>query len=475
MADDETIALNGINALTGEPLIPPMSLEEATRQSAGARDAGAEQAGWLKRLAKRFTGRFFGLPADVDPTDLAQAGWAVVFAKDTPDAIRTALQPLLDHRAGQAKNLFRVLDYQPGESREAWLGRYKAHGSDVDPAKVPYFLLLVGHPNQIPFDFQYLLDIDYAVGRVAFDDPEDYARYARSVVAYETGGTAPNAKEVVFWGTRHPMDRATQLSADKLITPLSDRPASTTDPLISEKFGFGARCFKAADATKAKLIEVLQSKAPPAVLFTASHGMAGWPKGDPRQRSTNGALLCQDWPGYGPVSTDHYVAAADLDSNVRLEGMICVVFACYGAGTPQYDPFLNTPAGGPVEVADSPFVSALGQRLLSAGALAVMGHIDRAWGYSLEAKGAGTQIQPFRNLLTRLLRGDPIGQGTLDFSQRYATYSADLLNRLDPSAPGAKLASDPALVKAWVERNDAQSYVILGDPAVRLRRDGVRA
>ena len=123
-----------------------------------------------------------------------------------------------------------------------------------------------------------------------------------------------------------------------------------------------------------------------------------------------------------------------------------------------------------MEVADAPFVSALGKRLLAAGALAVVGHVERAWGYSLEAKGAGAQIQPFRNLVARVLRGDPIGQATVDFSQRFATYSAELLNRLDPSNPAARRAADPELVRAWVERNDAQSYVVLGDPAVRSRR-----
>jgi hypothetical protein len=111
--------------------------------------------------------------------------------------------------------------------------------------------------------------------------------------------------------------------------------------------------------------------------------------------------------------------------------------------------------------------------LLSAGALAVVGHIDRAWGYSLEAQGAGAQIQPFKNLIAKLLRGDPIGRATIDFSQRFATYSADLLNRLDPSTPGARPVADPGLASAWVERNDAQSYIVLGDPAVRLRREGV--
>jgi hypothetical protein len=465
---DDPICLNGINPLTGEYLVPPLSAEAAARHAAGGPAPPAERAGWFRRLAKAVAGRFYGLPADVDPTDLAQAGWGVVFAPDTPGPVRAGLAPLLDRRAAQAGPLFRTFEFAPGDTRESWLARHRAHGSDVNPAAVPYYLLLVGPPDQIPFEFQYLLDIDYAVGRVAFDDPDGYGRYARAVVAAEAGEAAPPAPEVVFWGTRHPMDRATQLSADKLVAPLAGQPGAA-DPTVAAKYGFGSRCLRAADATKAALAETLGGPRPPAVLFTASHGM-GWPRGDARQRAGNGALLCQDWPGYGPVGADHCLAAADLGPGTRLDGMVAVVFACYGAGTPRHDPFLAAPAGGPVEVADAPFVSALGQRLLAAGALAVVGHVDRAWGYSLEAKGAGPQIQPFRNLLARLLRGDPVGQGTVDFSQRYATYSAELLTRLDPAAPGADGAADPKLARAWVERNDAQSYAVLGDPAVRVRR-----
>jgi hypothetical protein len=175
----------------------------------------------------------------------------------------------------------------------------------VAPKKVPYYLLLVGGPGSIPFEFQYHLDIEYAVGRLAFDSAELYRRYAESLVAYESMPTAPRAREVVFWGTRHKGDRATEMSADHLITPLAEGlPASggnEAEKVVAAASGFGTRVFKGKEATKANLAEVLHARAEsagPAFLFTASHGM-GWPKGHAGQRANQGALLCQDWSGFG--------------------------------------------------------------------------------------------------------------------------------------------------------------------------------
>src|SRR6516162_2451158 len=171
MSDHHRVCLNGINALTGEYLVAPMTVAEAARRARGA-PAPADQAGLLKQKAQQFAFAPFALPAEVDdPNDLTQVGWAVVFTPNTPAAVKKALKPLLDRRAAQAKDLYKVLEYRPGESREDWLGRYGAHGSDVEPEKVPFFLLLVGDPTEIPFELQCLLDIDYAVGRLAFDAP----------------------------------------------------------------------------------------------------------------------------------------------------------------------------------------------------------------------------------------------------------------------------------------------------------------
>jgi hypothetical protein len=345
---------------------------------------------------------------------------------------------------------------------------------------VPYYVLLAAGPETVPFEFQYELDVDYAVGRLAFDRPEDYRRYAEAVVAYEMGGGVANGREAVYWGTRHEADPATQLSAEYLITPLfRGEPAAGSTPArqaIAEKMKFRSRCLLGDEATKQGLLELLHSRghASPSLLVTASHGMGGWPKGNPRERGSNGALLCQDWPGFGRIKPEHYLTAAEIEADARLHGLVAFVFACYGAGTPRYDNFLRRPGQGPVEIAERPFVAALPQRLLAGGALAVIGHVERAWGYSIQPPGVGAQLLPFRNLIGRVLAGEPVGHATMDFSQRYATSSVALLNKLSPSQPGALAATDQDLAWTWVERNDAQNYVVLGDPAVRLRTDDLK-
>jgi hypothetical protein len=473
--DEESIYLNGMNGVTGNYLVPPMSTSEAIAMARGE-PTDDDQKGWLTRVWEAMQRPFMGLPMDVDPTDVSRAGWAVVFAPDTPADIRDALQPLLDHRRSQVpSDRCKELEYKSGRGMKDWLKDYGVYPGSVAPTKIPYYLMLVGDPSSIPFQFQYLLDIEYAVGRVAFDTVDQYRQYAESVVEYETAGTVPNHRELVYWGVRHAADRATQMSADHLITPLHQGLPDEGEAAIADALGFQTRCFKAQDATKAKLLEVLHASGDakcPAMLFTASHGM-GWPLGDDRQRAAQGALLCQDWSGFGSVQPDHFMTAADISDDARLHGLVAFLFACYGAGTPGYDNFLTDRSRGPVKIAEQPFVSALPQRLLShpgGGALAVLGHVERAWGYSIKPPGVGTQLQPFRNLIGRILSGEPVGNSTKDFSDRYAALSAELLTAIDETQPGDS-PDDNQLAWTWIERNDAQNYVVLGDPAVRLRVD----
>jgi hypothetical protein len=369
----------------------------------------------------------------------------------------------------------------------AWLRRHGADVGKVSPTKVPYYLLLIADPETVPFEFQYLLDLDYAVGRLHFDTPAQYRQYAESVIAYETAAAVPNGREVVYWGTRHPQDWPTRLSADSLITPLFEGVPSDPDEGTppAALCGYRSRCHKESEATKASLAEALGSAGtPPALLFTASHGL-GWPRGDARQLPAQGALLCQDWAGFGKVRPEHYFAAADLTSS-RVHGLVAFLFACFGAGTPRTDNFAfgaDAPAAGSSErlLTDRTFVAALPQALLShpqGGALAVLGHVERAWAHSIQpldehfrpVGGVGPQLTMFRSCVARILSGEPVGHATKEISEKYAFLSVLLLSLLAPEG-GKAAEAERALVNAWIERTDAQNYVTLGDPAVRLRTD----
>jgi hypothetical protein len=480
MPDDTRFYINGINGDTGEYLSPPLKASDVAAFVKGElRQPAIERflANVWRKLKKKTLGR--ELPVGVDAANVAQAGWAVVFHADENQAVKDALAPLITHRrtlAGDDTKV-KVLEYRDGEEYNTWLRRYNVAVGRKELSKVPYYLLLVGSPERMPFLFGQLLSVDYVVGRLHFDQPAQYAAYVQSVISYEKDVCAPNSKEAVFFGTRHSFDPATQLSADHLINPLADGvPATAADPAspaVAAPWGFRTRKIWGAAATKAALAEVFAPPAgskPPAFLFTASHGM-GWLSPNARQMKEQGALICQDWPGFGNIKPAHYFSAANLAPESRIHGLIAFHFACFGAGTPALDRFTSQPGQPPARIAGSSFMAALPSALLCHGngaALACIGHVERAWGYSIQSSGAIYSIGAFRNAISHILHGDPVGLALESFAGLYASLSTELSAKLEKLRFNAVVADDE-LATSWMERNDAEGYLLLGDPAVRLR------
>ena len=363
---DELIYFNGVDGVTGQYLVPPLSLTEAAAKARG-RPTDASLKGWFGRLRDSLLGHR-GLPFDIHPTDLARAGWGIVFAADTPAEVRSALEPLISHRGRQVPaDRCKSLEYRPGEALRDWLKRHGVYTGNVAPLKIPYYLTLVGDPSAIPFEFQYLLDIEYAVGRLAFDRPDQYRQYAEAVVDYETAGTPPTEREVDFWGTRHPADRATQMSADCLhraaLRGCAGGRGQEAEPPIATVSQFRSRFSRADDATRANLSEIIHKRGQP-VLLTASHGM-GWPKGHENQLAAQARFSVRT--GLASARSSHRNTWPRLTWRMtrRVHGMVAFHFACYGAGTPAVDNFLNDRGHGPIPIAEKPFIAALPQRLLS--------------------------------------------------------------------------------------------------------------
>src|SRR5262249_35247661 len=125
----------------------------------------------------------------------------------------------------------------------------------------------------------------------------------------------------------------------------------------------------------------------------------------------------------------------------------------------------------PKRIANKPFLSKLPQEMLchpEGGTLASLAHIERAWAYSFQGQRGGAQIQGFRDVIGRLLRGERIGQATDSFNIRWAAISTDLS---DAQADRGRGVDVPLrrIGNLWVARDDARNFMILGDPAVRLR------
>jgi hypothetical protein len=461
----EQLYFNGINAETGEYDLPPMTVRELTSFIQG--ETPPENLQELRYRRNQKTTHRLSIREGIDPSRLAEAGWGVIFAYDCDPAIREALKELLDLRAAQAGPYFKILEGpRPGESKDRFLGRYGAQYGSVDPQQVPYYLLIVASPEQISFEFQAQLDVQYSVGRIYFETPQEYAHYAHSVKLAESG-LIKLPRQATFFGVVNPNDPVTHSMAERLVNPLCNR-------LAQEKSGWQINRISASEATKTRLAGLLGGAQTPALLGCAGHGVS-FSNGSPRLLRQQGALLCQDWPGPGewmgrPIPEDFYFAGDDLAPEANLLGLIAVFFAAYGAGTPNTDLFVRQTFKKIQPETRPPFLARLPMNMLAhpgGGALAVLSYVDRAWGYTLPQSQSGRQTEPLESALLSLLNGATLGAAIDYLNDRYAETSAILSEMLDDIEFGKQY--DPyQLAELWLANKDARSYAILGDPAVRM-------
>jgi hypothetical protein len=447
---------NGVDRVGGGYLFEPQDLATIAASLEGREPSGPLQSGLDIRheADEAHLGLLFGF----DPEVLSSVGWGVVVGPGVGDEVLAQLEQLLSLREAQAGERFRRLTYHSGEDSLAWLDRHCSAPGDVDPRKLPYYLLLVGGPDSIPFEFQYSLGVDHAVGRVHFDDVHDYGQYAENVCNAERRSTAARAH---LFGPRNPDDKATALSSELLVDPVAqDLLELSPGAAVGRDVGGAAK--------RSRLEHLLTADDGPSVLITASHGLGD--KGL-ANRETQGALVCQEWAGpllsMGGVGEDAYFAGRHVATDRAITVQVLFAFACYSAGTPAISDFADH------QLSPVPFVGLLPQKLLAnpaGGALAFVGHVDRAYGYSFMWTGADPQVTAMSGTILALLAGKRLGGAMESLTSKHASVGATLSGRLGDLRKYGKTIDPQALVWLWTAYYDARNYVIIGDPAVRAVR-----
>jgi hypothetical protein len=456
----------GVIAETGD--VHPELTEDALRHIAPDSEAVAARAPGRRALA--FV---------EDPMELSQAGWSILFASDADAAVVDALTPLIAWRRGQVNDerAFKVFSGATGvgstQTAQHWAAsRGVSLSAPVMPRRgVPYYVLIVGSPARIPIEFQAQLDLQWAVGRLHFDAVEDYAAYAEKLVAYEKGLAPPQRKRAAVWMPRNPMDLATALLAGSVLPEFRGESGTGDEPIGARQSFDVTTLVGDGQATKAQLTSLIGDGegGAPALLFTGSHG-AEWSLDTPQiQRERQGALVTQEWSRGQPLTEDSCFAASDVPSDAAVHGLVMFLFACFGGGCPEADSYFYTSGGSRVPLAAEAMTARLPQALLRQGALAVIAHVDRAFSYAFEDVMGTPQAQLLRMPLDQLMSGHRVGLAMEPLNQQWGSLAAQLGVLLGGNAPGEPPPRPRAIANLFIARDDARNYIVLGDPAARLR------
>lgn len=465
MADDDYLPDDTelrVNAWCGAPVVAP-------------RDAAFDTWG---ATGKRAPPKKLLAPADVDPGNWRDPsiGWGVILpesnapaadkalALDAPDCVRTLIA---------TRNNAPVFRYDaslpPGVLR-----RYASGGSFSDPSvagmrgmaanAIPKFLLIIASPAEIPWSFQYRLQLDAAVGRLDLD-PAGLEHYITALLGEWTTADVVRATPVV-WAVDHGPQDITRL----MRKTIADRLANAFVTDAGHEFTMQGGALADATSTGSALMDALVARKP-AFIATSSHGATG-PLDNPAAMALQLGI---------PVDRDHTpLPLASLTNTWSPHGSIWYAHACCSAGCDAVSSFAGV----------APPASTLSQTLTALGALgaqsaplpklllgqqsparAFIGHVEPTFDWTLRDTRNGQTttahiIDAFYGQLHRASR-PPIGLAMQAYYRGVGGLWRDVANARD-DVNAFKAGSVDNLRRLRLIASDLESMVLLGDPTVTI-------
>jgi len=402
-----------------------------------------------------------------DPDRLEDAGWGVITPVSSDPSLAAsrlnALAPLLKWREAHTGDRYKQIECRPEETASAFLARLGLRPGFTDPERLPYYLLIAGSPDEIPFSFQVGLGESYAVGRVWFDDPQSHKSYAQKLVDFERRG-ADYARTVTFFGPANPDDQVSNFISYKLLRPLFER-------IQRESSDWKATLIEPSSASKARLRQILLEERP-RLLVTTGQG-AAYPPDHARQRICQGGIVCQDWPGplkwKEELPQDFLLTGEDIPDGADLFGMVGFHMSDYSLGTPLRSEAQAMLFDDIPQLTRQPFVASLPQSMLARGALAVVGLADKFWnvGFPNLTLFTPDTLVIAETCLRYLLQGSTLGVAMQPFRQRAVELASQLV-MLREEAQFGKSVDSQEMVTTWATLSTLNNLLVFGDPAARL-------
>jgi hypothetical protein len=467
--------------------MPPIPFPEALQLNAWAGGPDGV-SGALGTLAENWAAtsplpkmdEYLAPPPDADLRDWHDplVGWGLILpendviseadrasAADAPEPLQHLVAerdaPVLRYRPGSYVHLWRYFANRPAKQLNV-----AASDFGIGDEQIPRYLLIYASPSEIPWNFQFILNARYAVGRLDIS-PVELARYVDALI----GGwpnDGPDAFKPVVWATEHSPTDMSAIMKSRIAAPVFADLASDPDSGPGAMFihnGTGG-------ATGAKLVEVLASRRPGLVVST-SHGNTGGP-GSAIAPERLGLLVGEDqalvepgtllptWDPYGAIWYSHACCSAgsdslsvfsDLfDSNSDVGALLKAVAALGDLVAPLPRALLGHPR--PIR--------------------AFIGHVEPTFDWTISDRETGQSLatgirHALYNGLYDATGSCPIGMALAPY---YAPIGALALThdqiRLRFDA-GESVANE--LLQAQLGARDRMSTVILGDPTVALDLD----
>jgi hypothetical protein len=447
-----------------------------TAGAAGALGANAGKWGVQQHLQDYPHDLAAAEPADFRNWRDPEVGWGVLLADtdavskidrahavDAPASIKT----LLAARPGAP-----VFRYRPG-LLAGFLRRYYADGTERDIAlsgsargigdkKLPWYMLIVGAPRDIPWHVQYLLNLTCFTGRLDLDE-DARARYVDALVN-DWKDSAVSSNRPVVWAVDLGQPDITWLMRGTIADPVAAKLRA--DPQIGDKLTHLA----GSTATVAGLIDGLK-RARPALIVTTSHGLTS-PISDPAVMRKQLGLLVD---GFGASVTPD----ALLDG-WQPDGAIWYAHACCSAGSDTGTSYKGLVTAGSSVEQTLEAVGALGaavaplpKALLGASkpARAFVGQVEPTFNYTLrnpenrQVLTASIQTALYNRMFRQ--QPEPVGMALATCYGRVGELFAlwqELVRQVGQAVSGAREAA----LRAQLMAIDQQSVVILGDPTAVL-------